>query len=160
MKSLFRLTLIALFVFIVSGETFAFAYKVTDETTASFITGVRWDEGKIAVTIGSTIPVSGNVYAITYGDAGTGGTLGTEFCYLFHPLPSKPFYIGPLAGPGLQSNGGQGDAINYLTGAAGVVAAYGGKWGGWGAAKYKFKLEENQFLNNWLLGCGLFIKIE
>lgn len=146
------------------------------------IAGIQYDAEFIG-TIGFGFDLIGPIRSFTYGYFGDDQSAVVEFAvitrassafeYLGISAPAfcSKLFIGPILGPNFDFIGTSDDAyegqddgefINYVSGAIGGVAAYSisEKTGVWFMGKRKFALEKgNEFLNNWLFGGGVYLRL-
>lgn len=155
-----KILLIAISIVLMAGSAFGFA-MLTDqkaEPMPSFLVGAYTANETVSPMLGAVIPIHRGLYSISYGDAGRGGTVGTEVALFYKPF-SSPIYIGAILGPEGKSYGTEDDPLTYLVGSTGGILTIGNSRGFWVAAKYNFQLEDNAFVNHWTLGGGLFFNI-
>jgi hypothetical protein len=143
--------LMAFCLVLIAVNAFGMAEVTTGAPTASYIGGVRWEGGNPILTIGTAQPlgITQGLYAIAYSDVGTGGQVGAETVWFWHPLKKIPLYFGPMAGGQIAS---PFDAITYIRGSYGATVTYNFKGAGlWGAYRHSYKET---------FGFGLYLNIK
>jgi hypothetical protein len=155
--------LIALTIFLTFLTTSAFSFAVRTDSVStpkpSFLTGIYTANNTACPMVGAAIPIHRGLYSISYGDAGRGGTVGTEVALFYKPSSSKPIYIAAILGGQGKSYGTEDNYLTYLLGSTGGILLIGEGRGLWLAAKYNFKFEDNAYVNDWTYGIGVFFNI-
>lgn len=126
--------------------------------------GGTYDEGPFMMT-GHGYNLSGGLWSLQYTNFGADQSVNVELAYIadMKSLIGKMdnAFIGVLAGPNADWVDTEEDTlptITYLNGAAGLIGGYGvfEDFYVWGAAKYKFKLEDSQYTKEgWKAALGL-----
>ena len=156
MKTLLTMLMILLLV----PVTATFAQEEPVAENLLFVGGVLDEGNEYTLALGVGAPVAGRLWSFSYTNVGEYGSLSTELAFMLNKSGSG-FYIGPIAGPGVDwTSENDLPAVAYIVGAGGLVLGYdiNPNVGIWGYGKYKFHLDGDDVLyqDGGSIGAGIY----
>lgn len=123
--------------------------------------GIRYDDGVLlSGGYGRKLGL-GNLWSLSYANAGNYLDINTELAYFFQFEGFEGFHIGVLAGENadwVDTYNDNKPPITYIVSSAGVIGTYDfNDLGIWGYGKYKFTLTPNgnNYIDGYIFGGGL-----
>jgi len=123
-----------------------------------FWTGCEYDINPLGNTVKASMGfgkiIDGNLWTFNRLNVGQSSDADMQVAYIVRPFIDRDFYIGGIAGPGVDwinyPSDGEDRIISYITASTGVILGYDitERFGAFGYGNYNFTLDGGAYLKN------------